>query len=53
MQECFEYLDYREGQFPESEKAAKETIALPIYPELRADQQEYVVEKIREFYEGK
>ena len=53
MQECFEYLEYREGQFPESEKAAKETIALPIYPELRAEQQEYVVEKITEFFEEK
>jgi dTDP-4-amino-4,6-dideoxygalactose transaminase len=51
MQECFEYLEYREGQFPESEKAAKETIALPIYPELRAEQQEYVVEKVTEFFE--
>jgi dTDP-4-amino-4,6-dideoxygalactose transaminase len=50
LQECFQYLGYRDGEFPESEKAAKETIALPIYPELRSEQQEYVVEKIREFY---
>ncbi|PYS98587.1 MAG: transcriptional regulator [Acidobacteria bacterium] len=53
LQECFEYLGYREGEFPESEKAAKETLALPIYPELRSEQQEYVVEKVRESFEEK
>jgi dTDP-4-amino-4,6-dideoxygalactose transaminase len=52
MQECFEYLGYREGQFPESELAAKESLAIPIYPELSVKQQEYVVEKIGEFFEG-
>ena len=51
LQECFEYLGYREGEFPESERAAQESLALPIYPELTTSQQEYVVKKIGEFFE--
>jgi dTDP-4-amino-4,6-dideoxygalactose transaminase len=50
LQECFKYLGYEEGDLPESEKAAKETLALPIYPELSQEQQEYVVEQVRNFY---
>lgn len=52
-QKCFEYLNYRPGDFPVSEEAAKSTLALPIYPELTIDQQKYVVDTIKEFYKGK
>jgi dTDP-4-amino-4,6-dideoxygalactose transaminase len=49
VQQCFAYLGHREGDFPESERAARETLALPIYPELSDQQAEWVVESIRTF----
>lgn len=49
LQACFNYLGYKEGQFPESESAAKETLALPVYPELSEEQQVYVVDSIKSF----
>lgn len=50
LQECFAYLGYGPGDMPESEKAAVETLALPIYPELRPAQQEYVAKTIADFF---
>jgi dTDP-4-amino-4,6-dideoxygalactose transaminase len=49
LQECFGFLGYKEGEFPEVESATKETMALPCFPELTDLQQEYVVNAIREF----
>jgi dTDP-4-amino-4,6-dideoxygalactose transaminase len=52
LQVCFSSLGYQLGAFPESERAAQETLALPIYPELTAGQQEYVVACIRDFFQS-
>ncbi len=52
LQECFAYLGYKAGAFPESERAAKETLALPIYPELSEPQLKYVAECVRDFVAG-
>ena len=49
-QECFADLGYRPGSLPESDRAAQEVLALPIYPGLTLDMQEYVVENLIEFY---
>jgi len=53
MQECFKGLGYAPGAFPESESAAKETVAIPIYPELTPEQQETVVKAVESFFAGK
>jgi len=50
MQECFAGLGYREGDFPVSERLARESLALPVYPELRPDEIEYVASMVRAFY---
>ena len=49
MQECFANLNHKVGDFLESEKASNTSLAIPIYPELTKEHQQYVVEKIREF----
>jgi len=50
MQDCFSYLGYSDTDCANSLVAADSTIALPIYPELSNEQQQYVVEMIKEFY---
>ena len=47
LQECFRYLGYKEGDFPEAEKASEETLAIPIYPELTEKQQGFIVDTIK------
>src|SRR5262249_58794208 len=51
LQPCFANLGYKQGDFPESERAANESLAIPIYPELGAEAQRYIVDVISSFYE--
>ena len=50
QQACFSYLGYKAGDLPETERAAAETLALPIYPELTQDAQRAVVGAISDFF---
>ena len=50
LQKAFAFMDHKEGDFPESERAAREVLALPIYPELHSDQQRLLVEGIADFF---
>lgn len=50
LQPCFAYLGYREGSCPESERAAREVISLPVYPELTRSQQDQTISAVLEFY---
>jgi UDP-2-acetamido-2-deoxy-ribo-hexuluronate aminotransferase len=53
LQKAFEYLGYKEGDFPVAERVSKEIIALPIYPEITLDEVEFVCETIINFYKNR
>jgi len=53
LQNAFGYLGHRAGQFPQSEKASQEVLALPVYPELKESQQEVIVRAITDYYCGR
>ncbi|MDD5662512.1 MAG: DegT/DnrJ/EryC1/StrS family aminotransferase [Candidatus Omnitrophica bacterium] len=48
LQKCFKYLGYKRGDFPEAEKAAKQAFTLPIYPDLSREEQDYIIQSVRE-----
>ncbi|MDH4065008.1 MAG: DegT/DnrJ/EryC1/StrS family aminotransferase, partial [Acidobacteriota bacterium] len=50
LQRCFAALGHQKGDFPHAEQAAAEVLALPVYPELTPDQQQYVVDQIAAYY---
>jgi len=51
LQKCFKYLNYKKGDFPESEKAALETLAIPVYPDLAKQEMDYIIGSIRGFFQ--
>jgi dTDP-4-amino-4,6-dideoxygalactose transaminase len=53
MQPCFAALGYKEGDFPASEKASREVLALPVHPDVTGEDIEYVCQAIQSFYQGR
>ena len=50
LQNCFAHLGYQPGRLPQAERACREVLSLPVFPELTRQQLDYVIEKIRGFY---
>lgn len=53
LQKAYSYLGYKKGDFPIAERLAKTSLSIPIYPEIKAEQIEYVIEKIKQYYKNK
>lgn len=52
LQEAFRYLNYKKGAFPNAERASRRILALPIYPMMTYDQQDFIISTIKEFLEN-
>ncbi len=52
LQPCFSYLGHNEGSFPKAEKAAKTSLAIPVFPELKKSEKDYIIKAIRSFFES-
>ncbi len=52
LQECYSNLGYKKGEFPESEKASREALALPIFPEMTLEEKDYVISRVRNFFKA-
>lgn len=50
LQKAFDYLGYQEGELPVAESVTKQTVCLPIFPELAKEELEYVISSVKEFY---
>ncbi|MCK4695488.1 MAG: DegT/DnrJ/EryC1/StrS family aminotransferase, partial [Candidatus Cloacimonetes bacterium] len=50
LQECFSYLNYKEGDFPVAEELTNKVISIPVFSEITREQQDYVIKTIKEFY---
>ncbi|MDD2679601.1 MAG: DegT/DnrJ/EryC1/StrS family aminotransferase [Candidatus Omnitrophica bacterium] len=48
LQKCFKYLGYKKGDFPEAEKASRQTLTLPIDPNLTGEEKDYIIQQVRD-----
>ena len=51
LQVCFKYLGYKKGDFPEAENVSDQVLSLPLYPELKKEEQDLIIKNVRNFYE--